>query len=413
MFGSAEQSVIIPPDAAQKARLALGLSPSDPLRIAFVAGPGDVVGTFNCWQQGTHDPRTPVIAYSEMFYSLVSALDASALLLVEQDKQPEKPDPRFRFIFTARRRGRRGIGYRLDERAFAKNALRHLHAYHADVILVGTDAPDSLIANLPPARRIILTAHNAFWPMGKRKTSLKSRLGYFMKSRALRRIDSVVNTSSECASQVAALGGPSGPRSFTEVPQIHQSSYPKEVSVPSEIRRLLFVGRMEEDKGVFDVLEAFNAVAKDHSELQLEFVGTGSADRQLQSAIAASPHVDRIVFRGQLLARSVHERLDAADLLICPTRSSFKEGLALVVVEAAVHGVPTLLSSVVPAKALFPDCCVEFPADKIPELKEALSRLINNPTDYRSLCAELARHRAKFLDRSKSWGSLLYSTLTV
>lgn len=406
------QSVTLPPDAAYKARQALGLKSTSSLRIAFIAGPGDVVGTFDCWSQGAHDPRTPVIAYSSMFYTIIDGLEAETLVLVEQDKQPTDPDPRFRFVYTPRQRNRRGIGYRLDERAYTKKALRHLRKYCPDVILVGTDAPDALIAGLPQARRVILTAHNTYWPMGHRGTSLKEQLKIWRKKRTLRRVDVAVNTSHECAAQVASLGGPSDAQSFTEVPQVLPDFYPESPSQALAVKRLLYVGRIEENKGVFDVLGAFDAVAVDHPDLTLELAGSGSCDAPLQAAISASPHVDRITFHGQLMAKAIHDRMSAVDLLICPTRSTFNEGLALVVVEAAVQGVPTLLSSVVPAKGLLPGACVEFPVDNTVALTETLRRIINTPAEYGALCAELTTKRRQFRDRSKSWGSMLYHALS-
>ncbi|MDD7970900.1 glycosyltransferase family 4 protein [Roseinatronobacter alkalisoli] len=405
------QSVSLPPDAAHAVRQSLGLGAQSALRIAFVAGPGDAVGTFDHWQKGAHDPRTPVIAYSSMFYSVADALAADVLMLVEQDRQPAAPDPRFRFIHTPRRRGRRGIGYRLDERAFTACVLRHLRDFRPDVIIVGTDAPNALIAGLPATRRVILTAHNTFWPMGRRPVSLKARLRLRAKSWALRRVDAVVNTSGECAAQVAALSGPSGTRSFTEIPQVLPDWYPETLTPAPTAERLLYLGRIEANKGVFDLLGAFDAIAADRPTLTLDIAGTGTADAPLRAAIAASPHAARITFHGQLQARDVHDRLDAADLLICPTRTDFAEGLALVVVEAAVHGVPALLSSIVPAKALLPGACVTFPADDSAALTAALRGIVDTPAEYGALCAALATKRHQFRERSGSWGSMLYRAL--
>lgn len=107
----------------------------------------------------------------------------------------------------------------------------------------------------------------------------------------------------------------------------------------------------------------------------------------------------------------MHDRLERADLLVCPTRSEFSEGLALVVVEAAVHGVPTLLSSVVPAKDLFPGAVAEVPADDVAALRAALDRLASSPEDYRALCRAVLERSDAFFDRSLSWGSQLYKAL--
>jgi glycogen(starch) synthase len=410
-----QPSVSVPENAGAAVRAALGLPPDAPLRIAYVAGPGDACGTFDHWSQGYEDTRTPVVAYSAQFYTLVDRLDAKALVLVEQDKQPARPDPRFRFVHTPHPRGRRGLGYRIDNLAFARAVWRALRDWRPDVIVVGSDAPDILILGLPRARRIVLTVHNSIWPMGRRPRSPKARLVMAMRAFAFRRADTAVNTSQECADQVAALGGPSGSCSFAEIPQVLAAHIVATAPRPDAhgARRLLFLGRIEANKGVFDLLAAFATVAADHPALTLDIAGTGSADAALRAEIARLPVADRIHFHGLCDANGVHDLLDRSDLLICPTRSSFLEGLALVVVEAAAHGIPTLLSSVIPARALFPGGCVVFPADETAALIQNLRALVNDPDLYGRLRSTLATQVSQLHDPAKSWGSCLFGALSV
>lgn len=410
MLESVFDAVCLPPDAASQVRKSLGLSTGDPLRIAFICGPGDVVGTFDHWSKREHDPRTPVIAYSSMFYSLITAIDAEALMLVEQSAIPKTPDPRFRFVHTTRDRSRRGIRYRLDQRNFASAVLRNLREYRPHVILVGTDAPDGLIARLPKGPKIIMTTHNTYWPMGARPTDLKARLKLAVTSRALRRIDTAINTSAECALQLAALGGPRD-NSFVDFPQVLAHFFPEKPNRANAVRHLLFLGRIEANKGVFDLVHAFNLLAVDHPNLQLHFAGSGSDDAALKAEVEASTFKDRITVHGRLPATAVHELLAKTDLLVCPTRSDFYEGLALVVIEAAVHGVPSVVSSVVPAKQLVTGGCVEFPADDATALTEALRGVIDSPTEYARLCEYLVERRHLFMDRNGSWGSNLYRAM--
>lgn len=402
----------VPESGPQAVRHALGMKPDAPLRIAYVAGPGDACGTFDYWAQGLHDPRTPVIAYSSMFYSLVAGLDAEALLVIEQDKQPAKPDPRFRFAYSPRRRGRRGLQYWMDELAFARLVSRQIHDYGPDVIVIGTDAPLSLFTRLPKAKRVVLTAHSTFWPMALPPASLREKLRMWWTGRSLKQVDVAVNTSSECARQIVALGGPPDHRNFVEIPQVLGTFFPQQTPDAASVQRLLYVGRIEENKGIFDLLAAFLTVSADHPDLELAFVGTGSADQALQRAVAASGS-SRITLHGLKRAQDVHRLLDSSDLLICPTRSDCLEGLALVVIEAAVHGVPTLLSANVPAQNFFPGGCTVFPVDNVDALTGNLRALVEDPAHYRSLRATVALQRLQFLDRSGSWGSQLYRALSV
>ncbi len=411
MSESVSKAVVIPDDSSVQVRKRLGLPPNSELRIAFVAGPGDVVGTFEFWQRGEHDPRTPVIAYSSMFYSVVEAIGAEAMILAEQDRLPTVQDRRFTFVHTPRRRNRRGFAYRVDERRFAQDVLRQIRTFQPHIVLFGTDAPSAVANGLPASVRKILTAHNALWPMGRKPNSFKARLTLGLRARALRKAHSLVSTSQECALQVASIGGPTGERSFVEIPQILPNFFPADLTPAPRARRVLFLGRIEANKGVFDLLGAFASVAAENPEITLDIAGTGSADSALSQEIARLPCSDRITVHGLLDAKGVHHRLASADLLVCPTRSDFAEGLALVVLEAAVHGVPTLLSSVVPAKSLLPDACVEFPVDDVGALTGSLRRIVEDPVQYAALCAKVATHRELFRDRSRSWGSMLYRAL--
>lgn len=402
-------AVVLPENAGELVRKRLGLPNDSRLRIAFVAGPGDVVGTFDFWKRGEHDARTPVVAYSSMFYSVVAGLGADALVLEEHDRQPSVPDERFTFVHAPHRRGRSGVGYRLDERDFARTVLDHVRRFKPHVVLVGAECPASLITGLPNHTLKVVTAHNALWPMGQRPSSPLSRLKMWVRTLGLRRADAAIGTSEECALQIAAVGGPSGTRSHFEIPQILPEFFPARPAPVTPARRILYLGRIEASKGVFDLLSAFAAVAADHADVTLDIVGSGSASAALSDEIARLPCADRITAHGLLDARSVHDRLDATDLLVCPSRTS--EGLALVVVEASVHGVPTLLSSLVPAKTLIPGACIEYPVGDTAAMTAALRRIVEDPTVHAALCANAFDRRDMYMDRSRSWGTKFYRAL--
>jgi glycogen(starch) synthase len=409
MFEPVADSVSLPAAAASEVRRSLGMEPSSRLRIAFIAGSGDVVGTFDHWMKDCHDPRIPVIAYSTMFYAVVAALGAEALILAEQDRSPREPDPRFRFAYTEHPRGRRGLGYRLDEAAFTRSVLKKLAEWPPDLILVGTDASTALISRLPRQARVVLTAHNVYWPMGRRPEGLKASVRLWFLARALRRLHSAVCTSQECAEQIASLGSEPA-RMFVETPQVLDKFF-SQTRLRSACARLVYLGRIEVSKGILDLIDAFESIATSTPELTLDIAGTGSADALVRARIAASANSDRIRFHGLLGAQQVHFLLGESDLLVCPTRTDFSEGLALVVVEAAVHGVPAVLSSIVPAKDLLPGACVTFPANDTASMTAQLRELTTNRAAYAGLCAALGPARAQFLDRSTSWGSMLYRAM--
>jgi len=403
------QSVVTAPDFAQRLAARYRLAPDEPFRIAFHAGPGDAAGSFDHWMTGTHDPRVPIIAYSTQFFTLADRIGAEAHIITEPPHLPTHNHPGFHFTPIARDRARQGLGWHLEQARYARRVLAHLRRIRPHVVVMGTDFPFWAYGALPRESALIITMHNTFWPMGRRGTGAKARLKQALSGRGMRRLSAAVCTSPECARQLAALTG-RAEALFVEMPQIPAARLPA-LRPRTRADKLLFLGRIEADKGIFDLLAAFSTLATQHPDITLTFAGTGTAAPALQEAIAAAPHAGRIRFAGQLPADGVLAALQAVDLLICPTRSSFNEGLALVVIEAAAAGVPSVVSSVVPAQDLVPGACAVFPADDTAALQSTLARLIDSPAAYSALAGLTAPARAQVLDRAHSWGSQLAQAL--
>jgi glycosyltransferase involved in cell wall biosynthesis len=111
---------------------------------------------------------------------------------------------------------------------------------------------------------------------------------------------------------------------------------------------LLYVGRLEEAKGVLDLLEAFTALARRHPSVRLAVVGDGSARPALERAAQALG--GRLLLAGRRPLAEVPLWMAASQALVLP---SWAEGTPNVILEAlacgrrvvatAVGGVPDLL----------------------------------------------------------------------
>jgi glycosyltransferase involved in cell wall biosynthesis len=399
--------VVTPADAVMTFRRRLGLPAGEQARIAYIPGPGDVVGTFGHWLEGRHDPRVPVVAYSTMFYTLVEKLDATALVVTQIDNAPEIAHPRCRFVHV-RPESRTGrINYALGRILDAIRLARTIADYRPHAVVVSTDAPTLLFHMLPRGARIVLSAHIAFWPRNRRRRDPLARLKNAGLALGFRRLSSAVCTSQECRDQIAALRG-GAEALYVEIPQFPALITPQPRPATSA-RRLLFLGRVEREKGVFDLLSAFERLSTRFPDASLDVAGVGTAMDNLAAQVAGSPCRERIRLLGWLQGADVHAALDNADLLVCPTRSS--EGLALVVVEAAAHGVPSVVSSVVPAQDLFPGGCSVFPADDVAALSRRLEDIMADDAAYAALRQAATADAGRFTDRSLSWGSALCRAL--
>lgn len=163
------------------------------------------------------------------------------------------------------------------------------------------------------------------------------------------------------------------------------------LGVPKNGFLILFVGRVTEDKGIKELIAAFNVLIGRNLDAYLLFVGPLEADGHEFLANLHNPVIKkRIISVGY---SDVPEKyMCSSDVLCLP---SYREGFGTVVIEAAVTGLPAvgsniygLSDSIVAGETglLVP------PRDSI-KLADALERLAMSP-DFRSYLAKNARARA-------------------
>ncbi|MBI5766101.1 glycosyltransferase [Candidatus Falkowbacteria bacterium] len=100
---------------------------------------------------------------------------------------------------------------------------------------------------------------------------------------------------------------------------------------------ILFLGQIEEYKGIFELI---NAAKKINGDLTLHIVGEGKALACVKELAAGD---ERIKFYGRLSHEEIEQKIwPNIDLLINPSKTP--ESFGLVVVEALAHGVPAIVS---------------------------------------------------------------------
>jgi glycosyltransferase involved in cell wall biosynthesis len=186
-----------------------------------------------------------------------------------------------------------------------------------------------------------------------------------------------------CVSRLleSQLSGAVGPARLVVIPTwvpdrfLRQRTAPQ----PSSIFRILFVGRVVANKGIFDLIEAVKLL----SSVCLDVVGTGD---QLEEAKELAVGYN-VTFHG--FHRDCVPFYAACDLLVFPAREGF-EGLPQVPLEAMAMGVPCLGSNIssmreilgesLPASMLFNEGDPEDLARKIaivrdsPTLREYIAK---------------------------------------
>lgn len=105
---------------------------------------------------------------------------------------------------------------------------------------------------------------------------------------------------------------------------------------------ILFLSRIEKEKGIYELIDALKILNKKHNNIVLTVAGYGSeVDSLLQ--YAKKCEVENIIFTGFITGNDKHIVFKQADIFILP---SYSEGMPLVVLEAMAYGLPVITTPV-------------------------------------------------------------------
>lgn len=107
-----------------------------------------------------------------------------------------------------------------------------------------------------------------------------------------------------------------------------------------------FVGRLIEEKGVFDLLDALEILERDKVNFSAVILGDGPAARKMSAQIARGGLADRVHLIGWRPSEEISSWMAAADVLVVPSKpvGTWQEAQGLVVVEAMGVGTPVVAS---------------------------------------------------------------------
>jgi glycosyltransferase involved in cell wall biosynthesis len=106
--------------------------------------------------------------------------------------------------------------------------------------------------------------------------------------------------------------------------------------------RLLFLGWLERDKGIFELIEACRQLAGSR-RFTLDIAGEGNSSGEARSLVARHNLSEVVRFRGWLRGREIVQALSDADVLVLP---SWAEGLPNAMIEAMAAGLAVVVTGV-------------------------------------------------------------------
>jgi len=169
------------------------------------------------------------------------------------------------------------------------------------------------------------------------------------------------------------------------------------LDISDEARVILFVGRLNRDKGMLDLAEAFEEIAKIYSDVVLLLVGSEENVLLSQMKYICQIGGDRV--HHVKFTATPENFMAAADVFCLP---SYREGFGLTIIEAAACGVPAVASKIYGITDAVDDgkTGLLFPAGDVVCLTQTLLKMIQD-ADLRRGLGDNARKRAHALFSSE------------
>jgi glycosyltransferase involved in cell wall biosynthesis len=261
---------------------------------------------------------------------------------------------------------------------------------------------------------VVPTVHCVLWRKGERLRGVRKLIATLDRKFFARSVAALMSASHEITTQISKVAGGRARPVHEFLPSYRREQFAGLGEPPPQRKpfRVLFAGRIEREKGVFDLLEiakAFGAAGR--TEVEFDLCGTGGVLEELKAAVAAAGLGGRFRCHGHRDKATMREMFARCHAVIVPTTTQFIEGFNQVVAEGVLSGRPVITSSVCPALEYVREAVVEAPPDDVGAYGAAILRLCDDLNYYRSKVAGCRAAQGQFYDPERSWGTALRNVL--
>ncbi|MFT3978301.1 MAG: glycosyltransferase family 4 protein [Sphingomonas bacterium] len=382
-----------------------------PTRIFYIAAAGDLVAAYKSWKSGTDFQSETAKTYSGSIFEFARKYGMEGTFLSPSQVKDAIADDGFCVKNVRIASGGSGLGYYINWMRSSMSFLWAVLRNKPDVALISNNMiflPMLFFARMFGIK-IINIMHVAFYspvrpPVGtKRLLSILDSI--FLKHGS----NYILGVSQDIVTQSHVLCGRKAPPGAAFTPQWNREKFDAIFDRhPSGDRfSLTFIGRMERDKGIFDLLQAFASLHDKGHRLKLDFLGDGGARNELRTEIARRGLSDFVTVHGHCSGDEVIEALARTHLVVVPTRSEFVEGLNKVAIEAVLGGRPVVTSRVCQSSRLIEEAMFEATPDDWRSYAQCIERAMTDPAAYNQAVAAARVIRERFFDPSRSIGHML------
>lgn len=175
--------------------------------------------------------------------------------------------------------------------------------------------------------------------------------------------------------------------------------------IPNEIENgknhvILFIGRVQANKGVFDLLDACTERLLVNPHLRVVYVGEGPHLRELQERVTERGLNGRVTCMGKVPHDAIGSIIRRSRVVVTPTRSTFPEGRCMAAMEGLVMGVPVIAPDFGPFPYLIKHGVngLLFRTDSVDDLKNRITSLLDDDALYNNLRRNAQKQSEELID---------------
>jgi glycogen synthase len=379
------------------------------LRFCYLAGVGDALQVYNAWVTDTTLEYFGT-NYLSQFYQICMEFDAEGyVIMASPGNYSCHSVPGFTLENRPHPSNEGGMRYHINSIIWIISITMRMLRYRPDVVIItvgiGHCLPLSILKLF--GVRFIPALHDSLW---NRFATLKRH------SRIQRRLQALffsccVNQFLVAAESTAAQVRSLIPRKNINIEVFLPNYLPnqfaniREPNFEARPFKVLFMGRTETNKGVYDLLDVAAGVAP--HEFHFDICGVGQESASLERAINSRNLKAIVSYRGFLDRASLYKLWDEAHVVITPTTTAFAEGFNMVCAEAILAGRPVVTSAVCPALSYIKEAAIEVRPNDVEGYRMALLALARDRALYQKKQAACKPLQAQFYDQGNSYGAKL------
>lgn len=382
--------------------------------LIYIEGPGDIVEAFTQWKNQEDVITETSITFSSQVFDFCRAHYLNAMYI---STNQEKKSIRYQGAIAEnipKKNFSGRFGYPISQLVYGLRIWGVILMHRPKYLHVTSGVTYWFM--LAPLKifgiKIYPQFHNTLWAKGFPPTGIKDKILLKFDSWFLKHIASAtICCSPEIRRQIDEISNTTC-LNLQFRAQFYRQNFQNPPPPPAHDKRpftIVFAGRIEENKGVFDILTIAEHMLDE--DVSFHICGGGPALEALQLENKRRQLEHRIKIHGKLKRPELLTIYNQGHAVIVPTRSDFCEGLPLVAIEAVLLGRPIITSQLCNALDVLAGAIIEAQPNDVASYVAAIQKLMSDKALYEKACLACQPLREQFLDGSQGLTNVLVKTL--